>query len=131
MYVSPPGAILSRVPLRCVIVDDNAGFRDAARSLLEREEVEVVGVASDSEHARSGVAELRPDVVLVDIVLGAESGFALARALAREGGPKVILISTHSKADFVDLIAASPAVGFIGKSDLSARAIRELVADDA
>src|SRR4051812_41534273 len=110
MYVSTAAAILSRVPLSCLIVDDNAGFRDAARSLLECEEIEVVGVASNSDHARSRVAELRPEVVLVDIALGAESGFELAKVLTREGGPKVILISTHAESDFVDLIAASPAV---------------------
>jgi DNA-binding NarL/FixJ family response regulator len=121
---------VSRVALRCLIVDDNAGFRDAARSLLEGEEIEVVGVASNSAEARSRVAELRPDVVLIDIALGAESGFELARALAREGGPNLILISTLPEVDFVDLIAASPALGFIAKSELSARAIRDLVADD-
>ena len=116
--------------LRCLIVDDNGGFRDAARSLLEREAIEVVGVASNAAEARSRVAELRPDVVLVDIALGTESGFELARALAREDRTKVILISTHSEVDFADLIAASPAVGFIAKSQLSARAVRDLVADD-
>ncbi len=130
MYLLPPGAILSCVALRCLIVDDNGGFRDAARSLLEREEIEVVGLASNSAEARSRVAELQPEVVLVDIALGAESGFELSRALAREGGPKLILISTLPEVDFVDLIAASPAVGFIAKSELSARAVRELVADD-
>ena len=116
--------------MRCLIVDDNGGFRDAARSLLEREEIEVVGMASNSAEARSRVAELHPEVVLVDIALGAESGFELARALAFDGGPKLILISTLPEMDFVDLIAASPAVGFIAKSELSARAVRELVADD-
>jgi DNA-binding NarL/FixJ family response regulator len=130
MSVLPPGAILSCVALRCLIVDDNGGFRAAARSVLEREEIEVVGVASSSAEARSRVAELHPEVVLVDIALGAESGFELARALGREGGPKLVLISTHAEVDFVDLIAASPAVGFIAKSELSARAVRDLVADD-
>ncbi len=130
MYALPPGAILSCVALRCLIVDDHGGFRDAARSLLEREEIEVVGVASNSAEARSRVAELHPEVVLVDIALGAESGFDLARALAREGGPTLILISTLPEVDFVDLIAASPAVGFIAKSELSARAVRDLVAND-
>jgi DNA-binding NarL/FixJ family response regulator len=113
-----------------LIVDDNGGFRDAARSLLEREAIEVVGVASNSAEARSRVAALRPEVVLVDIDLGAESGFDLTRALAREDQTKLILISTHSELDFADLIAASPAVGFIAKAELSARAVRDLVADD-
>jgi two-component system nitrate/nitrite response regulator NarL len=130
MCLPPPDAILSCVALRCLIVDDNGGFRDAARSLLEREEIEVVGVASNSAEARSRVAELRPEVVLVDIALGVESGFELARALARESAATLILISTLPEVDFVDLIAASPAVGFIAKSELSARGVRDLVPGD-
>ena len=123
--------MLRHVAPRCLIVDDNAGFRDAARSLLEREAIEVVGVASNSAEAQAHVAELRPDVVLVDIDLGAESGFELTRALARQGHARLILISTHSELDFADLIAASPAVGFIAKSQLSARAVLELLGDDS
>jgi DNA-binding NarL/FixJ family response regulator len=123
-------AILGCVALRCLIVDDNRGFREAARTLLERQEIDVVAVASDAAGARSRVAELRPEVVLVDIALGAESGFELVRALARESTATMILISTLSEADFIDLIAASPATGFIAKSDLSARSVRALVAHD-
>jgi DNA-binding NarL/FixJ family response regulator len=130
MSAPPPAAILSLVGPRCLIVDDDARFREAARSLLEREAIEVVGVASSAAEARSRVAELRPDVVLVDIGLGPDSGFELARVLAREDHARLILISTHSEADFADLIAASPAVGFIAKSELSARRIRELADGD-
>ena len=130
MHVLTPGAILRCVALRCLIVDDNDGFGDAARSLLEREEIEVVGVAANSAEAHALVAERQPEVVLIDIALGAESGFDLARALARDGGPTLIIISTLPEVDFVDLVAASPAVGFIAKSELSARAVRDLVAQN-
>jgi DNA-binding NarL/FixJ family response regulator len=73
---------------------------------------------------------LRPEVVLADIALGGESGFDLARRLAgyhRGGGPAVILISTHAGADFADLIAESPAAGFVPKPELSAEAIRRIL----
>ncbi len=72
--------------------------------------------------------KLRPDVVLVDIVLGAETGFDVARRLVEENpdGLKVILISTHDESDFADLIAETPAAGFVPKSRLSAGAIRRL-----
>jgi DNA-binding NarL/FixJ family response regulator len=128
MCLPAPGAILGCVALRCLIVDDNGGFRDAARTLLEREEIEVVGVASNASEACSLVAELRPEVVLVDIALGVESGFELTRALSRASAATLILISTLSEIDFADLIAASPAAGFITKSELSARAVRDIVA---
>jgi DNA-binding NarL/FixJ family response regulator len=129
MCLLRPSGILSSVALRCVIVDDNGGFQDAARSLLERDAIEVVGVAANSAQARARVAELHPDVVLVDIALGRESGLELARALASEDPAKLILISTHLESDFADLIAASPAVGFIAKTEFSARAVRDLLAD--
>jgi DNA-binding NarL/FixJ family response regulator len=118
------------VPLRCLIVDDSRSFLEAARTLLEREGLTIAGVASTGDEALGRADELRPDVVLVDIMLGAESGFDLARRLVEEdrgGRSTVILISTHAEADFEDLIAASPAAGFVPKSELSARAIRRIV----
>lgn len=118
------------MPLRCLIVDDNAGFLKAAAALLEREGVTVVGVASNGVEALRRARELRPDVILVDIALGAESGLELAPRLveADPDGARVILISTHAEADFADLIDATPAVGFVPKSKLSASAVRRLAA---
>jgi two-component system nitrate/nitrite response regulator NarL len=110
------------VQIRCLIVDDNQRFLDAARLLLEREGVAVVGVAATSTEALILEAELRPDVVLVDIRLGDESGFELARRLSAT----VILISTHAQSEWAEEIAASPAAGFIPKAQLSASAIMRL-----
>lgn len=118
------------MPLRCVIVDDSLDLLRAARRLLEGQGVAVVGVAASSEQARSLIAELQPDVALVDVVLGAESGFDLVRGLAstpESAGSHAILMSTRDEADFVELIASSPAIGFLAKSDLSARAIDRLL----
>jgi DNA-binding NarL/FixJ family response regulator len=114
---------------RAVIVDDNSVFLDAACVLLERQGVSVVGVASTVAEALVRVEQLRPDVVLVDIALGGESGFEVARRLAQRDGdaPSVVLISTHGEADFADLIAESPAAGFLPKADVSAHAIRGIV----
>jgi CheY-like chemotaxis protein len=116
--------------LRCVIVDDSPHFLDAARGLLEREGVTVVGVASTGSDAIQRIRELQPDVTLLDIDLGTESGFEVARRLQRETGPgptPVILISTHGEQDFADLIAASPVLGFLSKATLSASAVRDML----
>lgn len=116
------------MPSRVLIVDDNEAFLDAARVLLEREELSVVGVASTIATGLARAAELAPDVILVDINLADESGFELAARLAeRDGLAAVILISTHAEADLADLIAASPALGFLPKSDLSAESIRQII----
>jgi DNA-binding NarL/FixJ family response regulator len=116
--------------LRCLLVDDSPHFLGAAHDHLEREGMDVVGVATSITQALDQAERLRPDVALVDIDLAGESGFELARRLQGPGGPAVaavILISTHAEEDFADLIAASPAVGFLSKADLSADAIRGLV----
>ena len=114
--------------LRSLIVDDNARFLSAARTLLEREGVAVVGVASSCAEAVQLADALQPDVALVDIDLGEESGFDVARRLAAAELSRVVLISAYPEADFSELIAASPAVGFLPKADVSALRIREVLA---
>ena len=121
-------------PMRCLIVDDSPRFLAAARGLLERQGVVVVGVASSSAEALQRVKELRPDVTLLDIDLGGESGLELARrlhGLASTAATPVILISTHAEQDYAELIAASPAIGFLPKTALSAAAIHDLLAGHA
>jgi len=121
------------MPLRCLLVDDNDAFLETASLLLEREGLTVVGVASSIAEALRQVRALRPDVILVDIGLGDESGFDLARLLARDGqagqwdGADVILISTAAEVDYTELIAESPAAGFLAKSELSARGISRIL----
>jgi CheY-like chemotaxis protein len=118
------------VALRCLIVDDNAGFRRAASALLEQEGLSVVGVASTSAEAVQRADDLHPDVTLLDIDLDGESGFEVARRLAGVPGLRpgyLILISAHAEEDFADLIEASPAIGFVGKPALSAEAIQRLI----
>jgi DNA-binding NarL/FixJ family response regulator len=118
------------MPLRSLIVDDNGLFLEAARVLLEREGLSVAGVAATSAEAISQAEELRPDVILLDFSLGEESGFDLARQLVENGlgdDAVVILISTHAEEDLADMIAASPAAGFLPKAELSASAVRRIV----
>jgi DNA-binding NarL/FixJ family response regulator len=99
-----------------------------AANLLERQGISVVGVASSTADALRRAEELHPDVVLVDIMIRAESGFDLARKLAQAhaAGSAVILISTHAESEFTDLIQEAPVAGFLPKSELSASAIRKL-----
>ena len=120
------------VTLRCLLVDDSRDFLCAPRTLLEQEGLQVVGVASTGADALVRAADLRPDVTLVDVDLGATDGFELARRLA--GPPNLdaghlILISVNAEEDLADLIEASPAIGFVWKPTLSAAAIKSLVRD--
>ena len=115
--------------MSCLIVDDNALFREGATDLLRREGLDVVGTAANSRDAIRLVEELRPDVTLVDVDLGDEDGFDLARQLTELPGrsSKVILVSTHPEEDLAYLIVTSPALGFIPKARLSVHTIRELL----
>ena len=114
--------------LICLIVDDSTSFLDAATSVLQRDGITVVDTASTIEDALQREHSLHPDVVLIDLMLGSESGFDLARRLAENGSrATLIFTSTYDPTDFADLIAASPAAGFVPKVQLSADAIQRLI----
>jgi two-component system nitrate/nitrite response regulator NarL len=118
------------MPLHLLLVDDSEAFLQAASALLQREGVTVAGVASTIRDALRQARALRPNVILVDIGLGQESGFDLARLLAGDeqvGSAEVIMVSTRAEADYAELIAESPAIGFLAKSELSAGEIDRIL----
>jgi two-component system, NarL family, nitrate/nitrite response regulator NarL len=125
----PPGRWdASSVSRRCLLVDDNALYLGEARDLLERQGMSVVGVASTSGEALAIAAADRPEVALVDVDLGVESGLDVARALATSDEPvPVILISAYAEKDLRELLDDCPAVGFLPKSVLSRKAIEGLL----
>jgi DNA-binding NarL/FixJ family response regulator len=99
--------------------------------LLSEQGLEVVGGAASAAEALQQVAELRPDVALIDIDLGRDSGLTLATRLRDTPGPavlNVILISTHDERAFSELIERSSALGFLSKTELSGAAIRRMLA---
>ena len=123
-------AVRHRCPWRCLIVDDNAKFLEAAQFLLDQEGLVIVGVATSGAEAVMQAQQLQPDLALIDIELGEENGFELAKRLSEDGGPRVIIIiSTHARGEFEDLIEAGPAVGFVAKTELSRGAIRAVLAE--
>jgi DNA-binding NarL/FixJ family response regulator len=117
------------VDLRCLIVDDNEAFLGSAARLLEAQGLRVVASASSGAEAVRLAQTLQPDVVLVDVQLGEEDGLEVTRQLnAGARSTPVVLISTHSHEDeLADLIADSPAVGFLPKTAVSATAIADLL----
>jgi DNA-binding NarL/FixJ family response regulator len=111
---------------RCLVVDDHAGFRAAARRLLESEGWIVVGEAADGAAALTAAASLRPDMVILDIGLPDIDGFEVAESLA--GSPvEVVLVSSRDGEAFGSRVAASAAVGFIAKADLDGASLRALL----
>ena len=119
------GAVL----MRCLLVDDNKAYTETARRVLDQGGVTVTGTASSIAEALLQASELQPDVILIDIALGNENGFDLARRLAGDdaSGPAVIMISSSAEGDYADLVADSPALGFLPKAELSADGIRRIL----
>jgi CheY-like chemotaxis protein len=112
-------------PLRVVLVDDNAEFLESATQLLEHEGLSIVAAATTSVAALQHIRRLRPDVALVDVDLGEDSGFELAAALHGLCGTPVILTSIHAEQDLAELLQDSPAIAFLPKATLCANEIRE------
>jgi PleD family two-component response regulator len=113
---------------RVLLVDDNCDFRRAARQLLERHGFAVVAEAETGISGIERAEEHRPDLVLVDVQLPDIDGFEVARRLARLDVPAaVILTSSLDRSDFGALVAASAALGFVPKGELSASAIEALL----
>ena len=111
-----------------LIVDDHADFRASARALLEAEGFDVVGEAGGGEQAVAEVERLRPEVVLLDIQLPGDDGFAVAERLAAESsGAAVVLISSREAASYGPRLDAAAARGFIAKSMLSGEALAALL----
>ena len=112
-----------------LIVDDHPSFRASARMLLQAEGFEVVGEAEDGASALAAIAELRPDVVLLDVQLPDMDGFDVAARVTSNGsGPAVVLVSSRDGEDFGTLVGSSGARGFIPKAELSGARIAALVA---
>jgi DNA-binding NarL/FixJ family response regulator len=111
-----------------LIVDDHSGFRTQARRMLETEGYRVVGEAGDVASAIEAARALEPELALVDVYLPDGDGFEVASQLrALNGGPAVVLTSSHDGAEFVHCVAASGARGFVPKTELSRESIEELL----
>lgn len=111
-----------------LIVDDHAPFRRLARRVLETGGFDVVGEAADGASAVPAVAELRPSVVLLDVVLPDMDGFAVAELLDREPSPPlVILTSSRERVDFGTRLEAPSNHRFLPKSEFSSAAVEALL----
>ncbi len=110
-----------------LIVDDHPSFRSSARTLLEDEGYAVVGEAENGVQALSAVAELHPDLVLLDVQLPDFDGFEIATRLKRNGSPSVVLVSSRDADDFGTMVVECGALGFIPKAELSGEALQRLM----
>jgi DNA-binding NarL/FixJ family response regulator len=111
-----------------LIVDDHAGFRHAARALLEADGYRVVGESATGGEGLAAAERLRPDLVLLDVGLPDIDGIEVTRRLSLVGGPKVVLTSSRDASDYPPHFDHCGARGFIPKAELSGQALAALAA---
>jgi DNA-binding NarL/FixJ family response regulator len=111
-----------------LIVDDHAGFRSRARSLLEAGGYVVVGEAVDGASALTAAMALKPALVLLDVQLPDRDGFVVARELTNKFPEvQIVLISTRDARDYGRRLDESGVRGFISKGELSPAALTSLL----
>ncbi|MGQ0678341.1 MAG: response regulator transcription factor [Actinomycetota bacterium] len=104
--------------IRLLIVDDSALDRDGLRlSLMDEEGIEIVGEAANGVEAVERAAELKPDVVLMDLRMPIMNGVEATRQIAeKEGGPRVLLLTTYDTEPDVGGGLKAGAAGYLPKS---------------
>jgi DNA-binding NarL/FixJ family response regulator len=117
-------------PVRVLLVDDQALFREALATLLEvRPEIEVVGEAANGAEAIDKVAILRPHVVLMDLHMPVLDGIAAARRLrVEQPDTRVLALTTFDDDEDVFAALRAGAVGYLLKDVTSDRLVEALLA---
>ncbi len=111
-----------------LVVDDHPTFRRFARRMLEEAGFDVVGEAGGCSEAMERARDLRPQAVLLDVLLPDGSGLDVAATLSQSfEGMLVVLTSSRCRFDFGAALDGAPAAGFIEKSALSGDAFAELL----
>jgi len=121
---------MTGAPVRVLLVDDQALFREALTMLLDaHSEVEVVGEAANGDEALRIAAELRPDVVLMDLRMPVLNGIAATRRLrAEQPDVRVIALTTFDEDAEVFEALRAGAVGYLLKDVSSTRLVEAVLA---
>jgi NarL family two-component system response regulator LiaR len=118
-----------RGPVRVLIADDHQVVREGLRMILgeERETIEVVGEAADGVECVRQAERLKPDVVLMDLLMpGIDGVAATQRIRAADGGPRVLILTTYADDDRVRDAIRAGATGYLLKDVLRAQLVQAI-----
>lgn len=112
-------------PVAVLVVDDQDPFRRAMAAVVEETAgFVVVGAVASGEESVTAVAELRPDLVLMDVNLPGIDGIEATRQIGdREAPPVVVLLSTYDEDDFDR--SGCHAAAYISKAALSPERLQQ------
>jgi DNA-binding NarL/FixJ family response regulator len=132
MIAKPPHEVLAAaeaalpaeprpVKNRIFIVDDHTMFREGLRQLIDREpDLTVCGDAADAVEALRGIAESKPDLVIVDISLAGGSGIDLIKTIRGQSEDlPVLVVSMHDEALYAERALRAGAAGYVMKQEPS------------
>ncbi|GAB4052855.1 response regulator [Catellatospora paridis] len=121
---------MSAGPVRVLLADDQSLFREALAVLLGvRDDIVVVGEAGDGAQALDRAAELRPDVVLMDLRMPVLDGVAATRRMRVEHpGVRVIVLTTFDDDEDVFAALRAGALGYLLKDASSAQLVEAVLA---
>lgn len=108
------------MPVRVLIVDDQAPFRTAAALVVDATDgFELVGAVETAEESMAAVETLAPDLVLMDVNLPGMDGITATRRLRMAGAASSVLLMSSRQAEYyADVAAESGAIGYLTKSAL-------------
>lgn len=108
--------------IRTIIVDDHAMLRDGIRALLSAEtDIDVVGEASDGRQAIEKVEQLKPDVVIMDILMPDMDGLEACRRIKKKyPSTKILVLTQYDNREYVLSALKAGAIGYLPKKALGA-----------
>ena len=114
--------------VRVLIVDDQTPFREASRMVVDMTDgFEVVGEAVNGTEALEMIAELAPDLVLMDVQMPGMDGIETTRRISELTDPPVVIVmSTHESGDYNGIAQAAGAVGFVPKAQFGFDTLAEM-----
>ena len=115
--------------VRVLLADDHELVRAGVRKVLENSPgIEVVGEASRGDETLTKLAELDPDVLLLDLNMPGGDGFeVLRRARDEAGGTRIVVLSLHVQAEYVSRAVRDGADGYLSK-DLAVQDLPDAIA---